>query len=176
MIIFLIPCVCFVDAFFIEPKWLKVKRIKLNKSNPGLRLIHISDIHYRGDRKYLERTVKIINEQQPDFVCFTGDIIEDNKYLSEALDILSGLQSPLYGVPGNHEYWSGTSFDEISKCFESTGGAWLVDSVKEIKDKNVFIFRVDEEGVDVTEKAESSKRIMLTHYPDFANRGGRSSI
>ena len=47
--------------------------------------------------------------------------------VSEALQILSGIKSPVYGVPGNHDYWSKAPFDEFAKTFKATGGAWLLD-------------------------------------------------
>jgi len=50
--------------------------------------------------------VDLINSLKPDFVCFTGDIMEEGKFLPEALEILSGVKAPMYGVPGNHDYWS----------------------------------------------------------------------
>ena len=33
----------------------------------------------------------------------------------------------MFGVPGNHDYWSGASFVTIRKCFAATGGEWLLD-------------------------------------------------
>ena len=36
-----------------------------------------------------------------DYVCFTGDIVEKLEHLDEALEILRGIKSPMYGVPGN---------------------------------------------------------------------------
>ena len=51
-----------------------------------------------------QSVVSRINSLKPDFVCFTGDLVENKYFLPETLDILSGLQAPLFGVPGNHDY------------------------------------------------------------------------
>jgi len=115
-----------VDSIFIEPHWIQVTRFSLGE-RPSLRVVHISDIHYKGDRSYLMRIVALVNRLAPDAVCFTGDIVEETRYLDEALNILGQMRVPLYGVPGNHEYWSGASFDRIGKAFQKTGGEWLVD-------------------------------------------------
>ncbi|MEI8032247.1 MAG: metallophosphoesterase [Chlorobiaceae bacterium] len=117
---------CIVDAIFIEPHWIKVNRLSLGE-RPSFRVVHISDIHYKGDRSYLMRIVALVNQLKPDAVCFTGDIVEDTRYLDEALNILAQISGPLYGVPGNHEYWSGASFQRIGKAFRKTGGEWLLD-------------------------------------------------
>ncbi len=117
---------CAVDAFLIEPHWIKVNRLSLS-DHPTVRIVHISDIHYKGDPSYLARIVAGVNALSPDIVCFTGDIVEDTRYLKAALDALSRIKAPLYGVPGNHEYWCGASFAQIGACFRMTGGQWLVD-------------------------------------------------
>lgn len=117
---------CLVDGFLIEPHWIKVDRISLGE-RPTVRVVHISDIHFKGDSAYLQRMVEKVNQLTPDIVCFTGDIVEDTRYLGEALDALGKIKVPLYGVPGNHEYWCRASFGQIGECFRKTGGDWLVD-------------------------------------------------
>jgi predicted MPP superfamily phosphohydrolase len=117
---------CIVDAFLVEPHWIKTDQLSFGIT-PSLRVIHISDIHYKGQRSQLMRIVAAVNRMKPDVVCFTGDIVEDTRYLDEALDALCQITVPLYGVPGNHEYWSGVSFDRIGNAFRKTGGDWLVD-------------------------------------------------
>lgn len=116
------PCVVVADAKLVEPTWLKVRYQKIG-STPENRFVHFTDLHHKGDHKYLKSVVETINSLTPDFVCFTGDVIEEEKYLSEALEILSGIKSPMFGVPGNHDYWSKASFEPIHKCFSGTGGA-----------------------------------------------------
>lgn len=117
---------CLFDATLIEPHWLKVSTLRLS-DQPVVRIVHISDLHFKGDTAYLRKVVRVVNGLPADIVCFTGDIVEDTRYLGDALKELSEIKMPLYGVPGNHEYWSGASFDLISQCFESTGGGWLAD-------------------------------------------------
>ena len=59
--------------------------------------------------------VRKINALSPEFVCFTGDLIEQTRYLREALETLARIKSPLYGVPGNHDYWSKAPFERIAE-------------------------------------------------------------
>ena len=48
------------------------------------------------------------------------------------LEILSGIKSPMYGVPGNHDYWSKAPFNGMIQCFAATGGAWLLDEEEQL--------------------------------------------
>ncbi len=121
------PLVVCADAKWLEPKWLKVRRVKLGWNAPRHRFLQFTDVHHKGDRAYLLSVVKTINALSPEFVFFTGDVIEEGKFLPEALEILAAIKSPMYGVPGNHDYWSRVPFDGLSKCFAATGGRWLLD-------------------------------------------------
>jgi len=87
----LTPFAIVADAKWLEPTWVKVRRLRIGDGKPTHRFVHFSDLHHKGDRQYLQSVVDAINSLAPDFVCFTGDIVEENKFLSEALDILSGV-------------------------------------------------------------------------------------
>src|SRR5215469_14852363 len=82
------PLVAVADAKWLEPEWVKVRRIRLGEGKPTHRFVHCTDIHHKGDRAYFEGVVKRINALSPEFVCFTGDLIEQSHYLSEALEII----------------------------------------------------------------------------------------
>src|SRR6516164_4095491 len=100
------PCLALADAKWLEPTWLKIRRVRIGAGKPEHRFVHFTDIHHKGDLDYLKTVVDQINALSPDFVCFTGDIIEEKNYLDEALEHLSQIKAPMYGVPGNHDYWS----------------------------------------------------------------------
>ncbi|MFH0881273.1 MAG: metallophosphoesterase [Lentisphaerota bacterium] len=129
---------CLADAFLIERHRIKINRLSLGP-HPSLRVVQVSDFHYKGGQSYLLHVVETINKLAPDLVCFTGDIVENTQYLEEALAIITKLNAPVYGVPGNHEYWNGSSFERIGKAFRQTGGAWLVDSSIAAADGTVMI-------------------------------------
>ena len=116
------PLAVVADAKWVEPKWLKVRRLRIGDAALTHRFVHFTDLHHKGDRAYAQAVVNTINSLSPDFVCFTGDLVEETKYLPEALEILSGVKAPMFGVPGNHDYWSHASFADIAKCFNATGG------------------------------------------------------
>jgi predicted MPP superfamily phosphohydrolase len=157
-------------AIFVEAGWLKTRTVSLNQ-DPSVRIVHISDFHYIGNAKYLKRVVSRVNNLKPDCVCFTGDLVEDVKYLDEALTILSGIQFPLYGCPGNHDHWNSAAFKRVRNTFLATGGKWLVDSSAVLTNAGILVTSYSGGQLDtnmVTHTPAITGRtvnIYLTHYP-----------
>lgn len=152
------------DAFWLEPRWLKVRSLKL-ADRPRHRFVHFTDVHYKGNRAFLEKVVRAINAASPEFVCFTGDIIEEAEYLPEALEILGGIKAPLYGVPGNHDFWSHADFGPIRQAFAATGGAWLENQEAPAAQGNVRIHGVTRLPGDQAIPRPGAVNILLIHYP-----------
>jgi hypothetical protein len=168
------PGAVFGDAKFIEPTWLKIRRRRIGQGTPKNRFVHFTDVHHKGDRGYLQTVVDTINSLTPDFVCFTGDIIEQDKFLDEALEILSGVKAPMFGVPGNHDYWSQVSFAPIEKCFAATGGAWLLDEHCKVAGGQVNLIGLTcRLGNQVLPPLDPQARnILLMHYPAWVKKLG----
>lgn len=92
----------------------KIRRIKLilpdlPGSFDGFRIVQVSDIHTGSfmSTEPLTRAVNIINEQKPDVIFFTGDLV--NNYHKEALiyvDVLKKLEAKhgVFSIFGNHDY------------------------------------------------------------------------
>ena len=71
-------------------------------------IAQISDTHLGLKRapeaaSNLRRVVEMVNQRHPDAVIVSGDIGENPQAWDEARAILSGLKSPVYYVPGNHD-------------------------------------------------------------------------
>jgi len=161
------------DAKWLEPTWLKIRQLRIGDRQPTRRLVHFTDLHYKGDRAYAQTVVNRINALSPDFVCFTGDIIEQAGFLPAALEILSGIKSPVYGVPGNHDYWSRAPFDVIARCFAATGGAWLQDERRTIAGGINLIGATCMFPVPLQPLVNPAARnILLMHYPAWIKRQG----
>lgn len=72
----------------------------------GLRIVQLSDLHLTRsiEISYLETLVEKINELHPDFVFFTGDILQTFAFrLREHLRAFRVLRAPAYYVTGNHD-------------------------------------------------------------------------
>jgi len=76
----------------------------------GLRIIQLCDLHIskKTELSYLHQLIIKVNEQKPDLVVFTGDIIKNFAYqLRTQLGALKGLDAPAYYVSGNHDFFFG---------------------------------------------------------------------
>jgi uncharacterized protein len=158
------------DAFLLESRWLKVHRVGPATPSPTHRFVHLTDVHHKGDRAWLERVVRRINSLAPGFVCFTGDIVEDARFLPEALAILRGIRAPLYGVPGNHDYWAKVDFAVVAESFAATGGRWLMDEEVLTRDGHLNIIGATCTKAPDVRPREGLKNLLLIHYPFWVER------
>lgn len=159
------PLVGVAHAAGLEPSWLTVERFRLSEQ-PKHRFVQVSDIHHKGDRQFLEKVVRTINAQEPDFVCFTGDLIEEAAFAAEALEILRGIKAPLYGIPGNHDFWADLDFDAAKEAFAEGGGQWLMDEEVTIRGGAVRLMGIAANKNGLFAPKPGVKNIVLSHYPN----------
>jgi uncharacterized protein len=165
--LYAVLAILLIYPFYIEPTWLRIKKLKLS-SRPSFVIVHFSDLHYKGDKAYLRRVISAINAQKSNIACFTGDIVEDPAYLDEALQFLSEIKCPLYGVPGNHDEMARKRYPRISDTFSKTGGAWLVN--RQVLAENGSIKVVGSpDGTYSPSPSGAKLSILLIHYPGYAS-------
>jgi predicted MPP superfamily phosphohydrolase len=82
----------------------------LPKAFDGVRIVQISDLHLGSFGKNYEpmhEAVEMINELEPDYIFFTGDMVNAKPDEAEPwVDIFSGLNAKngKYAILGNHDY------------------------------------------------------------------------
>ena len=167
------PVALAVNAFGLEPNWLRVRTVRMTEGAPKLRLLQFTDVHFKGDTDFLESVVNRINALAPDLVCFTGDLIEESEWLQPALKIIAKIKAPMFGIPGNHDHWSGASFAPIKECFQKTGGQWLMNERVDLPKLGLNIIGVDRMPATFPPVA-GCKNIMLVHYPEWADKLGEA--
>lgn len=71
----------------------------------GLRVAHLSDLHYAGGAAVERQARQFVAEAQPDLILFTGDLLRSTEIAPLAADYLAGFQAPLgtVAVLGNHD-------------------------------------------------------------------------
>ncbi|HPQ21067.1 MAG TPA: metallophosphoesterase [Saprospiraceae bacterium] len=89
----------------------------LPKSFDGLKIIQISDIHAGSldSPEDVMQAVNMINEQNPDIILFTGDLVNSNKdEVDPYIDIFAQLKAKhgVYATLGNHDYYGLHYIDE----------------------------------------------------------------
>lgn len=96
-------------AFDYKVHRVKVVLPNLPDSFNGLKIVQISDIHAGSfvSSSPLEAAVKIVNDQKPDMIFFTGDLVNNKAEEAEPfLEVLGKMTAPLgiFSTLGNHDY------------------------------------------------------------------------
>src|SRR5436305_9249395 len=156
-----LPAAVGADARWIETKALRVTSLIRGRTH---RFVHFTDLHHKGDVAYATEVVRTINELAPQFVCFTGDLVENRAFAPEALNFIRQIKAPVYGSPGNHDYWCGASFAEYDRAFAATGGAWLVDR-SVILHNGIELVGLGAASWRHIPPRRTQQRIALMHYP-----------
>ena len=168
---FAIPTALGIDAAVVEPGALRIRKLELG-TGIGARIVHFTDFHFKGDTRYAAEVVRRINELAPEFVCFTGDLVEDKAFAADALGFIRQIQAPVYGAPGNHDYRCGADFAEYQKAFAATGGEWLVDRSVVIEKFGLEIVGMALIGIHAFKPPRARRRLLLLHYPELSDSLG----
>lgn len=87
-------------------KWLRVERVLL-PLGAHLKVLQISDIHIERNRIAPRRILQVIQDEQPDIICLTGDFLDFHSsfvLLVPFLKMIRATQVKTYAVLGNHDY------------------------------------------------------------------------
>jgi len=92
----------------------KVRKISLSFDNldpafDGYKIVQISDIHAGSfdSPEQVQKGIDMLNEQNPDLVLFTGDLVNDRAEEVDAyVDVFKSIKSKdgIYSITGNHDY------------------------------------------------------------------------
>lgn len=128
-----------------------IKHKKLPKPFNGLKIIQISDIHLGSfNYKYhiLDKAIKVINDAQPDFIFFTGDLV--NNYAWELIGWEKVFKKLIakkgkYAILGNHDYgdyseWNSAqekqdNFEKIKEFYKTIDFKLLLNQSEIIEKK-----------------------------------------
>lgn len=108
-------CLAIAYGYYIGRWQMKVNNIDYRNADipaafDGYRIVHISDFHvgsFDGADDKLERMIDSINAQQPDLICFTGDLVTASpQELLNHVDALKRLHAKdgVMSVLGNHDF------------------------------------------------------------------------
>ncbi len=156
--------------------------ISTEKVSAPLRIALITALHscrYGDGQKNL---INAVNEQKPDVVLYSGDILDDDISYENGIIVLEKLakEYPSYYVSGNHEFWSG-DIKNIKETIENLG-VTVLEGESEIftaNDVSINISGVDDptylsdlkfdEQLE-TASEESDKElftVLMSHRPEL---------
>ena len=101
----------FVDAFVLEPNWLKMERVTvaspaLAASLGPLTIAQLSDLHLRGACGFLEEQIlRTLARIRPDVLFYTGDLVSRREALEEFWRFARRAAPRLwsYAIPGDDD-------------------------------------------------------------------------
>ncbi len=164
----------------------------------GYRIVQISDFHLGTIARYpddIHRAVKLINEQEPDLIAFTGDLVNNEATeLIASEEILSKLHARdgVFSVLGNHDYgtyrrWPsnrarGENLNELKRRQILMGWQLLLNENKIVKRGNdsIAVVGVENDGKPpfpalgdlskATRGTEGMFKLLLSHDPSHWRR------
>ena len=168
--------------------------IPMNGLTKPIKAVHLTDTHlghFRGART-LEKIVNIINEQNPDVVFFTGDLLDSKFQLKpESMNPLKNLLAPVYFVEGNHDEYTGINAIKAHlrsigvKVMENEIAEWgelqIIGLTYMLPDENSVSPHADPNGPNIKkvlsemEIKKEKPTVLLHHGPDgiaYANDHG----
>lgn len=79
---------------------------RLDRAFDRFRIVHLSDLHGRSFGRENSRLLQAVAQAQPDLICITGDLFDENTPTERILPLLRalGALAPVYYVTGNHEW------------------------------------------------------------------------
>lgn len=114
----------FIDGITFGKYRHKVRKVKVKIKNlpnnfKGYKIIQISDVHSGSfsDPAKLEHAIHLINEQKPDLVLFTGDMVNNvSEEFKPFIPLFSKIKAKdgKFGVLGNHDYGDYVTWDSPS--------------------------------------------------------------
>lgn len=144
-------------------------------ANKGKKIVWFSDLHFRDDqetdKKIMQEILASINELQPEYIIYGGDVVTYSSSLPIVRTFLKSLpeKSQKMAVLGNWEYgkrW--LKHDDWREFFDSAGFKLLINESCEFDD--LFFYGTDDlrrgEAAGPAKIPENKDVIFLAHSPD----------
>lgn len=174
----------------------KVHRIPLKfhnfpESANGVKIVQISDVHigsFFGNHRKVLKAINLINSLEPDYVVFTGDLVNNKAEEMEGWDVIFQqirAKKGKYSILGNHDYgdyvqWESkpekqANLQELIRYHERSGFTPLLNDARELKEGFWLLgvenwgrppFRQSGKLHETLEKVpENSFKLLLSHDP-----------
>jgi predicted MPP superfamily phosphohydrolase len=184
----------YMYARYIEPKQLIIEYHKIThplipKGFNGTKIIQFSDTHigYHYQLHQLNDLIMKINEQSPDIVIFSGDLIDNpNKYThsKDIIPIMKKITAPLgkLAIFGNHDH-GGYGTNIYRHIIQQADFILLqnqIYSIKLLDNSQIALAGLDDcllgkpsFNTLLSKRFDSIYTILLAHEPDIAEKASQ---
>lgn len=187
LIIILLLYSRFIATKGLVVKEYRVKNSKITDAYHGLKIVHLSDLHFGSTvgEEELSNIVDKVNEIKPDIVVFTGDLIDEKYDKSIIIKYLSLVEAKLgkYAISGNHdipvaefnEMINSSGFINLNDTYEliynNSNDAIIISGISSnYEDSSKISFKTenfDNYIANIVPEDKPIYSILLIHEPDF---------
>jgi predicted MPP superfamily phosphohydrolase len=152
---------------------------RLDPCLEGLSIIHLSDLHLTGriGKAYFQEVAHLCNEQEPDLILITGDLLDSGACVEWIPDVFGVLRAKhgVFYILGNHDRRVGPARvrEHLNALgLVSVGGRWLVHEVNGVpillagNELPWLPPAADLTGAPPSPDEGGPLRILLSHSPD----------
>jgi hypothetical protein len=168
-VVFILTLYSIYNATTFSIRTIKVESEKLKKS---LKIVQLSDFHIGATHRedFLDKSIEIVNEINPDFVVLTGDLLDGvHHYKGDEFNCLRKIGCPVFFVLGNHEQF--LDMDVVYSLLEKTNMIFLrnrslihegiqIIGIDDTANKNVFLRNFKKIVID-----NNKFTLLLYHRP-----------
>lgn len=137
---------------------------KIPPAFDGYKIAVISDLHNAEFGKDNGTLISLIEQEKPDIIALTGDLIDSNRTdieISASLVKRLAETAPCYYITGNHEARIGERYRELEKKLLASGAVILHDGVEPLSKNDEIIQIAGLDDPDFTDKNSAVQESML---------------
>ena len=182
-------------SYYIEPKLITFKEYNIKNENitenfQGFKIVHISDLHYgkNYNKEMMSKLISTINDQKPDIVVLTGDLIDKKTKMTielstEISEYLKQIDTKIgkYAINGDNDLkfdeWTNIinngNFKNLNNTYDTIYkngySSLLIAGTSTSKDKISINDKLNKtiQYINSFEKDGPIYKILLMHEPDY---------
>ncbi len=163
-------------TFILEERQLHLAKIP---PGPGLRIVHLSDLHLRSLPRTFATAVETINKLRPDLILLTGDYLDQARQLEGAIQFIRKLSAAqgIFAIQGNWEYWARLEGEPLRRGLAAAGAELLIDERRDLLIRGIPVSILGIDYPSASHNLETVSRlatrgrvnIALSHVPAFSH-------
>lgn len=175
----------------IELNRIDIKLKELPDGFDGLKILHISDLHLKGESNLTRLIKDALDFIYTDLAIVTGDFMDSWAGKTACSSILSHLNTRygIYGVFGNHDHRLDVGL--LLKALQGLGVKMLINNSDVIRIKNIpvqmigvdsgvyddpFMKSKEDLNLAMTKVTKDDFKILLSHSPDIIENASEAKI